>query len=186
MKINLTRIDYAKSAARSLDHVALVPEVGQALKKWIAGEGGGVLIGGLAMSFYAKPRNTEDVDLLFLTQAAIPETVAGFKRTRLGAFQENKQHVEIEVVHPSSISIPHQLALKVYATARTVDGIKVASAEGLVALKLYASDNPRRTLRDLGDVERIIENVKVDMSGWGLTKPHQEIVDHLLSIFWST
>lgn len=185
MKINLTRIDYAKSAAHSLDHVALVPEVGQALKKWIASGGGGVLIGGLAMSFYAKPRNTEAVDLLFLTQAAIPESVAGFKRTRLGAFQENKEHVEIETVVPSAINITQALAEKVLTTARTVDGIKVASAEGLVALKLYASDNPRRKLRDLGDVERIVENVNVDLSSWPITDEHRLTLAKISNNFWS-
>lgn len=56
---------------------AIVPEVRNALAAWVKAKGAGILIGGLALSFYIKPRYTEDVDLLFMTDTEVPDEVPG-------------------------------------------------------------------------------------------------------------
>jgi len=152
-------------AASSLEHVALVPEVQHALEAWVTANkelSRGVLIGGLAMSFYTKPRYTEDVDILFLSVKDIPETVAGFKRYRPGAFEENKTQVSIEVVTPASFTLmPDAVADKVFRSAVAFGNLKVASREGMIALKLCSAQDKRRKLKDLADV---VELLDVDLS----------------------
>jgi hypothetical protein len=168
---------FARAAVDNIEQAALLPEVGAALLAWVAAEtpenvAHGVLIGAVALSFYVKPRYTEDVDILFLHKSDIPTTIPGFKAHRKGAFQENKTHVEIEVVTGNSFSppVPQAIVSKVFATAVMHGKIRVASAEGLVALKLYGAGNPERHFKDLGDVTSILleHNPKLDMIGWNL------------------
>lgn len=171
------------SKVTSLDHVALIPEVQRALKDWVKlqlGDKSGVLIGGLAMSFYATPRYTEDVDLLFLHQKDVPTVVSGFKAHRKGALENKTTGVEIETVWPASIKIPQDIANKVYSTSVIHDGLRVASLEALIVLKLLASLDPKRKLRDLGDVSILVEiHPKVDLKGWNISK---ELLSELESI----
>ena len=178
MHFQLRNLGYAATAATPLTQVALIPEVGHALNKWNAySHRHGlkcVLIGGLALSFYAKPRATEDVDILFLELSDVPDTVPGFKRHRTMAFQEDDTHVEIELVGHLTIDVPDALVKKVFATAVNHDGLKVASLEGMVALKLYgAANSTRRMHRDLADVVAMLERApELDMSGWPLNIEH--------------
>jgi len=151
---------------RTLLESVLVPEVAEALEEWINNSrSNGVLIGGLALSFYVKPRTTQDIDILFLTPGDIPTKVLGFKRTRKGAFQHNKTHAEIEVVVPATINISEQLAQKIFATAIEHDGIKIASPAGIVATKLG-----RSIIRDEADIVDLIKTKRVtDLNSFNLS-----------------
>lgn len=147
----------------------MIPEVGEALAKWLrAASPSGVLIGGLAVSYYVRPRSTTDVDMLFLSELDIPEEVAGFKHHRKGAFEEKKHQVEIETVTPLSIGLPQQVADRVVQTAELVNGLKIATVEGLVALKLYGLRSAKRRRRDEDDILNLLRAHTVDMSGWPL------------------
>ena len=176
MHFQLRNLGYAATAATRLTQVALIPEVGHALNKWNAySHRHGlkcVLIGGLALSFYAKPRATEDVDILFLELSDVPDTVPGFKRHRTMALREDDTNVEIKLV--VFLSMLETLIPKVFATAVYHDGLKVASLEGMVALKLYgAANSTRRMHRDLADVVAMLERApELDMSGWPLNIEH--------------
>lgn len=162
---DLIKMNTPNDGTRTLYESVAVPEVLAALKDWKAGtNGAGVLIGGLAISYYARSRQTMDVDIMFLDAADIPDQVEGFKRTRKGAFQHNKTHVEIEVLSPESINLPRQLAVKVVVTAIDTDGMKVASPSAIVALKLH-----RMKRYDEGDIAAMLETGKVDVADWGLT-----------------
>ena len=147
--------------------LAVAPEVGHALAEWISAQAGssGVLIGGLALSMYATPRYTEDVDLLFLNEEDIPASVEGFKRTRKHAFEEKRYQVEIEVNTPVQIELPLAVANLVFKTAHEVAGLRIASREALVVMKLFGSLTPKRKHKDLGDIQRILEhtpNINID------------------------
>ena len=161
-------------AATNLGHVALLPEVQHALTAWIKAttpSNRGVLIGGLAMSFYAKPRTTDDVDLLFLEAHHIADELPGFKRYRPGAFQENSTHVSIEVTTPASFDLlTPAIARKVVETAVEFDGLKVASREGMIALKLCSAQTPKRKFKDMADIVSLLEgNIGLPMAGWPLS-----------------
>lgn len=174
-----------KAAAASINHVAILPEVQHALAKWIQvttiDQNAGTLIGGLAMSFYAKPRTTEDVDLLYLSIGNIPsdDQVPGFKRYRRGAFREKDTHVDIEVTTPESfLDLPHSVALKVIQTAVNHGGIKVASLEGMVALKLCSALAPKRLFKDMADIVALLENSpELSMSHWELNHKQLELLE---------
>ena len=150
--------------------LALVPEVGHALAAWLESNPEtqrGVLIGGLAVSLYAKPRYTEDVDMLFLIGRDIPNEVAGFKRTRGHAFEEKKYQVEVEVTTADQINLPMQVAHKVFETAHKIGTLSVVSIDGLIVLKLFGSLAPKRRHKDLGDIQRILdEHPTVSIDGW--------------------
>lgn len=149
---------------RTLFESVIMPEVEVALKNWIENNDGDcVLIGGLALSYYVKPRSTTDVDILFLSYNNIPEKVDKFKKHRNLAFQHNLTHVEIETVTPESINVPIEIVEKVFDTAIISDNIKIASPSGLVALKLF-----RFNRQDQADIENLIINTDIDLNQFNI------------------
>lgn len=155
---------------RSLLESILSSEVAQAIQDWKEYAGHqGVLIGGLALSYYVKPRFTSDGDFLYLTPQDIPIHVEKFKRTRTGAFQHNNTHVEIEVLTPSSINMSNALATKIFNTAKERGGFKIASREGLIAAKLG-----RFKLQDRADISSLLQLGPVDLDDFPLTDAQKQ------------
>lgn len=151
---------------RSLFESILVPEVEAAFKDWnrFAVDAKCVLIGGIALSFYVKPRMTTDADQLFMSASDIPVAVDGFKRTRPGAFMHKQTHVEIEVLTPSSINMTVALAQAVFDNAQVHDGIRVAEPSGIVAAKLG-----RFKLRDQADIEELLAHFEIALARYPLS-----------------
>ena len=175
---DITKLNSPNDGTRTLFESIAVPEVEQALIDWKRNfQGNSVLIGGLAAGYYARPRQTTDIDILFLTPQDIPLNVNGFKRIRVGAFQHNRTHVEIEVVSPESFNgnVPISLVHKVFETAIESNGIRVASPSGIVALKLC-----RMKRFDEGDIWSLIETGKVDLTGWPISQEHLVIYQSIL------
>ena len=149
---------------RTLTESILVPEIILALNDWKNNyKNDYVLIGGIALSYYVKPRTTTDIDVLFLTLNDIPKNVIKFKKHRSLAFQHNKTHVEIETITPESINVPISIAQAVFNTAIMNDDIKIASPSGLVALKLF-----RFNLSDQADIENLIINTTIDLTPFNI------------------
>lgn len=174
---SLRTLEFATAPVSSIRHVALVPEVHETLIRWLARQapedGRSLLIGGLAMSFYAKPRQTADVDLLFLRESDIPDDVDGFKSPHLhrrGAFLDVRSHVEIEVATPSFINLPQRVAEHVFKTARPISTadhrLLIPSVEGFVVLKLYGALTSARKYKDLGDIQSVLEYNEPDLDDW--------------------
>ena len=154
------------------------PEVKSAAKDWIAEVSANwVLIGGLALAFYTKPRMTSDVDVLFLSKETMPSGLEHFKRNRPGAMLHLDTHVEVETVTPESIKLPAVVASKVFSTAVTHGSYKVASLEGMLVMKLYATDTKKRELKDGADIVAMLEaNPSItltNLSEWPLTNTHK-------------
>ena len=146
--------------SRPLLESIVVPEVTSALKDWANNANpSGVLIGGLATSFYVKPQQTMDVDVIYLTDQEIPNTVLGFKRIREHAFQHNNTHVEVEVLSPGFFGIPESLVKIVIDTAIESNGMKIANKSGLIALKLQ-----RGNLQDQAHIEKLIQSGGINIS----------------------
>lgn len=162
---DLLKMNSINDGTRSLTESIVIPEVAQALKDWsVATNTNSVLIGGLATSFYAKPRSTTDIDLLFMSVSDIPSVIEGFKKIRNNAFHHKRTHVEVELITPSSINVPQEIAIKVLKTSVLINGVRVASPSGIVVLKLH-----RLKRYDSGDIVALIETGKVDLTGWRLT-----------------
>jgi hypothetical protein len=160
---NVGKMYSTNDGNRSISESIVVREVELAFKDWISVNPDCVLIGGIALSFYVIPRYTMDVDVLFISDSSIPTSVPNFKHHRVGAFQHNKTHVEIETFTPQSINIPVEFAQAIFDTSKIFDGIKVASPSGLVALKLG-----RFSLHDQGDIEQLINYTDIDLSPFNL------------------
>ena len=148
----------------SLVESIVVPEVGIALRDWLKKVPNDkyVLIGGNVVGFYTRPRATMDVDVLFKGNV-VPNDVVGFKKIRPHAFQHNDTHVEVETLTAGSINIDPRLVDKVFETAVEINGVYIPSPTGLVALKIV-----RGFLKDLADVEAVMEKHEIDLSGWNI------------------
>lgn len=168
---NLEKMKSFNNGTRSLNESILAPEVISALEEWKRNnKSNGVLIEGLAYSYYCKPRETQDVDILYLSKEDIPDNVNGFKRTRNSAFQHNLTHVEIEVITPEHINISSELAKLVYDNANLVNGIKIASPAGIVALKLQ-----RQKRQDMADIEELVKFTNIDLSPYNLSQEQLDL-----------
>ena len=163
---DMSKFHHANDGTRTLFESIAYPEVQYTLNDWKDLEVDKcVLIGGIALSYYVKPRTTEDIDLLFLSEDDIPEPLVGFKRTRKGAFQHNKYQVEVVVVTPSFINMRMDMAQKIFNTSVISDGMRVASPSGLIASKLG-----RFNRQDQADIDNLLSSQVIDMSVFNLTK----------------
>jgi hypothetical protein len=135
---NIEKMNDTNKGNRSLYESVFSQEVLSALTDWERYyiENEGVLIGGLALSFYVKPRMTFDIDVLFLHKKYIPSEVTRFKKHRTGAFQHNITHVEVEVLSPETINTEQHIVDTIFKTSVEIDGFRIASPNGIIALKL--------------------------------------------------
>lgn len=172
-------IALGSAPAKTINEAALVPEVRGALTRWLTNQpkaDRGVLIGGLALSFYARPRQTMDVDLLFADR--VPEVNSMFKKHREHSAIDKKDHVEMEFVTPKTINIPHLVAARVIDTAWEIGELRIASLDSMIVLKLYGADNKRRQRQDEADIQSMLEHNRVHITGliesWHLSDLHAE------------
>lgn len=159
----------------------LVPEVKQALRDWVSStKDSGILIGGLAYSLYAKPRETSDIDVIYISDDYIPNEVKGFKKTREHSFLHLKTHVEVEVLSPKFLGIPQELFNRVSEHSEISSdgyGVKTASPNGIAALKLF-----RGELKDLGDIEGLIKaGHNIDLTDWPIPESCWNKVEDVLN-----
>ena len=155
---NIWKFKWLNDGFRSLNESIIYPEVAQTLLDWKKNSNTietSVLIGGLALSYYLKPRATEDIDLIFLTKDSIPNNVIGFTRPREHAFRHIKTHVEVEVLDPDFLNTNKELFELVFEESVLSDGIRVASPRSLIALKLN-----RFSPTDRSDIINLIKYCK--------------------------
>jgi hypothetical protein len=168
MSRNLSKLRSINDGTRTLTESIAVPEVQRALDLYITNDttNDRVLIGGCAVSYYAKPRATMDVDFLYKTKEDIPQEVDGFRRYRNGAFEDKKNNVEIEVIAPENINLDKDIVNKVFSTYEVKGGVKIASVTGLIALKLQ-----RLGRYDAGDIAALVETGLAELDNtWPITK----------------
>lgn len=160
--------------SRSLLESVLIPEVQAALAQWAKNyRGNGVLIGGLALSFWNIPRYTTDLDVLFIEHPAIL-SVDGFRRSRKHALVHKGTDVEVELLDPEFLKIPVNVVQKIIDTAVIQDGLRIASKSGLVASKLW-----RFNKYDQGDIENLIKLGGVDLSDFPIPAKERGLFDVL-------
>jgi hypothetical protein len=141
----------------------MLPDIIVALKDWNNAGPECVLIGASALSYYVKPRMTQNIDVLMLSDNCIPDQVAGFKKINPHTFWHNEVDVEVNIVTPERVVTSPSTIQQVFATAIESDNIKIASPSGLVALKLF-----QNTIRAVADVVQIIKIRNVEITGFQL------------------
>jgi len=167
---------------RSIYESIIPKEVMVALDDWKSSNTSNcVLIGGIALSYYIKPRYTEDIDLIFLTDEDIPTNVYKFRRNRKHSFEHIKTGVEIELITPEHINKDSSLFESVFETSINSDGIKVASPLGLIALKLFRSKTNDRDRVDIIELCRYCyeNNIELDITNFELTEEEMSIFNEI-------
>ena len=178
MKIrDLFKMTDKNDGSRTLFESTMIPEIVKVLQDWRKENTDCILIGGLALAYHSIPRMTIDVDFLFFSENNIPDTVRGFKRIRPHAFQHNETHVEIELLTGEFLKISPVIVKNTFETAIESNGLKIASASSLVALKLY-----RLSMQDKADIVSLLKFSNVsDLSEYNLPenmmKNFQELVE---------
>lgn len=109
-----------------------------------------IIIGGLAVSFWSRPRMTMDIDVLV---NSVPNKFdwPGFRKNRPHSMEHKTTGVEVETLTKEYIGLDHDLVQLIRETAVESDGLLVASAEGIIALKTN-----RWSRQDQADVEALI------------------------------
>lgn len=124
-----------------------------------------VLIGGVAMHTYGLGRATQDVD--FAVNGADQEMIIGhleaigFTTVQRSSGFSNHAH-ELDGVRVDFLYVTGPTAAELFANAQVTSdlhmpAVRVASAEHMVAMKVFACRNdPSRKLRDLADIRELI------------------------------
>ncbi len=152
---NMEVANHVNAGSRTLAQSVLVPEVLSALRDWASATSTQLqvlLIGGLAVSHYVRPRATMDIDMLFLSASQVPHEVLGFRRVRDHAFRHNATHVEVEVLDTGFLKLPKNLFLALWQDVlKDESGFYIPSPTGLTALKLF-----RFSRQDQADIEALV------------------------------
>ena len=127
------------------------------------------LIGGLAIGYHTRPRGTDDVDILLLSEEhvlAVHDLLQKsglFKRARAHAEIHKETGVEIELLSPSFIKQPHALVKSAIDNSIQVEFggsvVNVATAKHILALKL-----DRFSSKDKADIQDFIRIGITDVS----------------------
>lgn len=151
---------YAAGGYRTLCEAVVGSEPLSALKDLarLAGDVGWVLIGGLAMSVYSRPRFTQDIDLLVASEADVQQlaknTASAFSHPRPHALEHRATGVEIELLTAGFLQQPPELVAQAIASAEHQNlgqsTVPVVSPRYLAALKLQ-----RASFMDMADIERL-------------------------------
>lgn len=149
---------------RTIIESILVPELIQAFKDWP--KQNCVLIGGLALSYYVKPRTTTDIDILYQSEQNIPSQANNFKRNKDHSFKHKLTGVEIETLTPNFINIPQDLIQQIFDTAIKTEDCLIASPAGLISLKLH-----RNSFQDRADIAALLQKYpNIDITNYNLNQ----------------
>jgi hypothetical protein len=179
---NRKKSKWKNNGFRTLFESIIPNEVIMALKDWKDNYkvDNYVLIGGFALSYYLKPRYTEDIDLAFLSYNEIPNYVTKFRRNRKHSFEHIKTGVEIELLTPEHLDRTVDFFENIFESAIVSDGVKISSPEGLIALKLRRfSDIDRSDIIELYKYLRE-NNKEVELEKYNLSNNEIEKWEKLM------
>ena len=141
------------------------------------------LCGGLAVGVRARPRGTDDVDILIENDATINKVAilsqSLFKHNRLHALVHKKIGVEVDLVTPEFIKVDSSIVLTAIdtATIANLGGVSVPTitTDGLIALKLG-----RSSTQDIADIESVVKNNKnIDLSQYNLGEKENKLFEDI-------
>jgi predicted nucleotidyltransferase len=180
---NRRKSKWKNNGFRSLYESIIPNEVIMALRDWKDNhtDQNYVLIGGLALSYYLKPRYTEDVDLIFISPSEIPKSVYKFRRNRPHSFEHIRTGVEVELLTPEYMDRPVNFFDIIFNNSIISDGIKVASPESLIALKLRRFNN-----KDINDIIELYKymnenNMSINLDKYELSDIEMKNYENLIS-----
>ena len=137
--------------------------------------------GGLAVGVHARPRGTEDFDIVLTGEADLSvarQTLlssGNFKNVSAHILSHSKTGITIDLVTPEWVKVNPQIMLVAIESAsfENIGGVSVpvVSRDALVALKLS-----RASLQDQADVEAVVKaGGSANLSGFPLTEKQLEL-----------
>lgn len=175
--------------AQTIDEAVIVDDVRRTLEAWRSATDtrDGVLIGGLALAFYSRPRFVDEIELLYANEAVIPTKVSGFRRSDESSFTDEGTGVVVHALTPTSPGLSAAIAAKVQTTAIERAEFRLASLEGLIALKLdSASRGQSSETSPEQDIINMIEWAPkfrlTDLENWPIGAAHHELLSELHAI----
>ena len=153
------------------------------LAKLLGNNIGWALCGGLSVGIYARPRGTDDVDILIESDIAIDNVVrltqSVFRHNRFHALVHKQTGVEVDLVTPEFVKVDPSIVSTAIRTAIivTLGGVNVLTVtqEGLVALKLG-----RGITQDIADVESVLKrHNNLDLSQYVLGKKEKKLLEEI-------
>lgn len=172
--------------AEDFDQAVISPLVAQTLQKWVAAtrNGGGVLIGDIALAFYARPRFVNHIETFYLDHASVPKSVSGFLRRSSSELVDKQTKTVLRTIVAAEIGLRADLATRVYDSTVSKGGMVVTSLHGLIALKLhFALSNRRGAHRHAQDIiDMIIWSPDFElpqMDWWGLQQANFTLLAEL-------
>jgi len=141
------------------------------------------LCGGLAVGVYARPRGTDDVDIVLSNESVLTYVYAllspSFRRAQDHLMVHKRTGVAVDLVTPEFVKIDPEIVTQALATTNKESygeiSIPVVSKEGLVAMKLN-----RGKYLDLADIESIVKaGGNLDMSKFPLTENQRKVLEKI-------
>nr|DAF17755.1 MAG TPA: Aminoglycoside-2''-adenylyltransferase [Caudoviricetes sp.] len=161
------------------------PEVLEAIKDFsrIPWKNKPILVGGMAIAYWARNRRTEDADFIFLSEYRLSKAkilIGASSKFKVlnGHYIEHKSTgVTLDLLTPEFINLPVKYLSYIYKTAEVDSGVRIASIEGLILMKLSSG----RDYPDLADITMLLENPTVDLTRIEkiILPEHKRILDKL-------
>lgn len=133
--------------------------------------GDAIVIGTLALNFYVTPRYTDTIELLFHSQDDLDVRLSGEQYLTLHS------GVEVRLLSPDAIGLTADIAAMVFATAEARDGMRIASREGMIALRLFAAGDHRGFYAAAADVQALLEDNDAALDAWELHVEHYRLLE---------
>nr|DAT11811.1 MAG TPA: nucleotidyltransferase [Herelleviridae sp.] len=161
------------------------PEVLEAIKDFsgIPWKNKPILVGGMAIAYWARNRRTEDADFVFLSEYGLSKAKiligASSKFKVLGGhyIEHKPTGATLGLLTPEFINLPVKYLSYIYTTAKVDSGVRIASIEGLILMKLSSG----RAYPDLSDITMLLENPTIDLTKIEkvIMPEHKQILDKL-------
>lgn len=144
------------------------PEVLSAIKDFsrIPWKNKPILVGGMAIAYWARGRMTYDADFLFLSEYRLAKArlligaSSKFKVLQGHYIEHKSSGVTLDLLTPEFINLPVEYLNYIYRTTKVDSGVRIASVEGLILMKLSSN----RGYKDLADIELLLENPTIDLT----------------------
>lgn len=161
------------------------PEVLEAIKDFsrIPWKNKPILVGGMAIAYWARNRRTEDADFIFLSEYRLSKAKiligASSKFKVLGGhyIEHKPTGTTLGLLTPEFINLPVKYLSYIYTTAKVDSDARIASIEGLILMKLSSG----RAYPDLSDITMLLENPTIDLTKIEkvIMPEHKQILDKL-------
>lgn len=137
----------------------------------------------MAIAYWARNRRTEDADFIFLSEYRLSKAkilIGASSKFKVlnGYYIEHKSTgVTLDLLTPEFINLPVKYLSYIYKTAEVDSGVRIASIEGLILMKLSSG----RDYPDLADITMLLENPTVDLTRIEkiILPEHKRILDKL-------